>query len=469
MTRPTPPSSIDLPDIQEEARRAWSDIFLTTSLPVREAVAVATRDGADALTDEFYERMVQHRRGAAFLDQERVQTRLRASMRRWLVELFSTLDSEDLNHAISRQIEVGVVHARIRLPIDLITSGFRVLKKGIRRRIDFAPLDPQERSAALVYVSDLLHLADSLMTQAYLQDVQSVVRNDKAYRMITQKRSAAFEKTKQRAALSEWAETLFVNVLNRQTRPRPTLLRESEFGIWMHHKGRVMFESASADFQDLLASIDTMDTMLLPKLLDNPMGNANAETVIGSIKGSLELIRLKLNSLFDSISAQTEGFDEETQLLDRRYLPAILAREMQAHAATQRVFCLLLVEVNFPSLKGAEGTGMRARLLQTAVNHLVDCVRTTDHLFRFDDQRFLVVAVETSRGRAAELANRIMELLRHSLQSANHQGSWKPISPGVAIGVAEYDRHPDYQWLIQRVENALAQAGQAPRSRIAYG
>jgi len=458
----------DHAEAEEEALRAWRDLFAVTPLSVREAVAVAARDGADVLSDEFYERMLQHRRALAFLDQERVQTRLRASMRRWLIELFSTLDEDDLAQAIPRQIEVGVMHARIRLPIDLITAGFRVLKKGLRRRIDFTALDAHERNLALIYVSDLLHLVDSLMTQAYLRDAQNVVRNDEAYRLVTQKRSASHERAKQRAALSEWAETLLIQALHRQPGAALGRLRDSEFGVWMHHKGRVMFESLP-DYQELLDSIDTMDNVLLPKLLQKPMPDASLDTVIGSVKGSLDLIRLKLNGLFEAISSPDEGLDEETQLLDRRYLPAILAREMQAHASNQRVFCLLLVDVSFPGLKGFETAGMRGRLLQAAVNTLVDCVRTTDHLFRFDEHRFLVVAVETSRGKAGELGNRIMEQLRHALQSGNHLGSWKPVTPGVAVGVAEYDRHPDYQWLVQRVENALAQANQTPKTRIAYG
>lgn len=458
----------DFAEAEAEAFRAWMDLFTVTPLSVREAIAVAARDGADALADEFYERMMLRTRAHAFLDQESVQTRLRASMRRWLIELFATLDEDDLIKAIPRQIEVGVMHARIRLPIDLITAGFRVLKKGLRRRIDFTALDSHERYQALMYVSDLLHLVDSLMTQAYLRDAQEVVRNDEAYRRVTRKRSAAYERAKQRAALSEWAEGLLIDMLHQRPGIVPQRLRDSEFGVWMHHKGRVMFESLP-DYQDLLTSIDTLDNVLLPKLMSDTTSEGFHEAVIGSVKGSLDLIRLKLNGLFEAITNPDEGLDEETQLLDRRYLPAILAREMQAHANNQLVFCLLLVNISFPSLKGLETAGMRARLLQAAVNTLQDCVRTTDHVFRFDEHRFLVIAVETSRGKAGELGNRIMEELRHALQSGHHQGTWKPVTPGVAVGVAEYDRHPDYQWLIQRAENALAQALQASRSRLAYG
>ena len=44
-----------------------------------------------------------------------------------MTELFATLDDTAIGAAIQRQIEVGIVHARIRLPIDLIPAGIRVL------------------------------------------------------------------------------------------------------------------------------------------------------------------------------------------------------------------------------------------------------------------------------------------------------------------------------------------------------
>ena len=47
--------------------------------------------------------------------------------------------------------------------------------------------------------------------------------------------------------------------------------------------------------------------------------------------------------------------------------------------------------------------------------------------------------------------------------AGNVQGSWTPVNPNVFIGVAEYDRHPDYQYFIQRAETALAEASMAKR------
>ena len=71
-----------------EAVRAWQDLLAVTPTNVRHAVADVVRDGAETLTEEFYDRMMRSERATPFLDQERVQKRLRASLQRWMTELF---------------------------------------------------------------------------------------------------------------------------------------------------------------------------------------------------------------------------------------------------------------------------------------------------------------------------------------------------------------------------------------------
>ena len=77
-----------------------------------------------------------------------------------------------------------------------------------------------------------------------------------------------------------------------------------------------------------------------------------------------------------------------------------------------------------------------------------------------------MIAVECDRAKATALANAITEELRNALQAGNVQGSWTPVQSSIAIGIAEYDRHPDYQHLIQRAEAALAEASTSSRARI---
>jgi diguanylate cyclase len=454
--------------LEQEAIRAWSELFKVTRQPVREVVSQLVRDGAEVLADEFYQRMMADPRATRFLDQERVQTRLRGSMRRWMVELFGTLIEDEISGSIRRQIEVGVVHARIRLPIDLISAGIRVLKRGIRRRIDFAPLDQSDRLVALIYVSDLLHLADSLMNLGYLRNTQDVVRNDEAYRLVAQRKSSTVELTRQRAALSEWAEALLLSVWDTTGGTTPAPLRETTFGIWIHHKGPVLF-GQSDEFKELRDSIDIMDQQLLPRLRASMGDRERLESTIGTFRKLLDMIRFRMNELFAGIALRDEGLDTETQLPDRQYLPAILSRTMQSHLESGRPCSLLLIQIGIPDASEHLRSGLRARLMHTGAHVLSACVRTTDHVFRFADCQFMVVAIETSLQAANQLAGQITEQLRHTLQSVYVNGSITPASPTVQIGVCEYDRHPDYQYFIQRCVEALATSELRSRGRRAAG
>lgn len=98
---------------------------------------------------------------------------------------------------------------------------------------------------------------------------------------------------------------------------------------------------------------------------------------------------------------------------------------------------------------------------------VAECTRTADHLFRYDEHRLLLVAVECDRSEAGDLAASVAEKLRNAVNTGNVQGRWTPVSPNVCIGIAEYDRHPDYQYFIQRVETALSEASTARRNKIA--
>lgn len=450
--------------LEQEAMRAWRELFRVTRQPVREVVSQVVREGAEVLADEFYQRMMADPRATRFLDQDRVQSRLRGSMRRWLIELFGTLEEDGIGGSIRRQVEVGVMHARIRLPIDLVSAGFRALKRGIRRRIDFAPLDQSDRLIALLYVSDLMHLADSLMNLGYLRNTQDVVRNDEAYRLVAQRKSSTVELTRQRAALSEWAEALLLSVWDTGGSSDQAALRETPFGIWIHHKGPVLFGD-SEEFRELRDSIDIMDQQVLPRFRSARGDRERLESTIGTFRKLLDMIRFRMNELFAGVSLRDEGLDIETQLPDRQYLPAILARTMQSHLESGRPCCLLLVEIGLPDVVDHHRAGLRARLMHTAAHVLSDSVRTTDHVFRFADTQFMVIAIETSLLAARQLASLINEQLRHALQSIYINGSITPASPTVQVGVCEYDRHPDYQYFIQRCEEALAKSDLRPRGR----
>lgn len=450
--------------LNEESLTAWSDLRAGTPENVRTAVADLAHVGAVELTDGFYEYMLSHSVGSMFLDLQLVDKRLRKSMEQWLDALFSTeVSAQDALHL---QATVGKVHARIRVPMELIQSGLRILKQSIHQRLDRSGLDELVRAHAKEYVSDMFCLAGGAMTLAYLASAQEALRNEVSYRLVTQKKSASFERVRQRAALSEWAETAFLSAWSRSSKPL-SHLRESEFGVWMHHKGSVLFGDAP-DLKVIFELIADLDTRLLPVLQSHPVDDGVFESAIEAVRQRLGLIRLKLGDLFDQLSAQQEGLDIDTQLPDRRYLPAILSNELRTHLDEDKTCSLLIIDIDLAGPEGQIDAGARGRLLRSVATVITDCAHTGDQLFRFDEHRFLLIAVECDATCAARMAHRVAEEVSAALQAFNRQGHWTPIQTGVCIGVAEYDRHPDYMYFLQRAEAALQVAKAQGPDQVAF-
>lgn len=441
----------------QEAVLAWQGILQATPPHVRSAVQRSVEAHGEALATEFYEHLLSSARSGQFLDNELIQNRLRHSMRHWLIELFSVSMPDELPAAVDRQIAIGAMHARIRLPIDLIPMGVRVLKRSVRRDLAQSALTAPESVLAQLFVSDLLHLADGLMSQAYFHDVQLMAHRDEAYKAITQRRSASYERTRQRAALSEWAEEVFMSGWAHGQARMPSHLRDSEFGVWLHHKGVVLFGD-SPEMGALIESIDLMDSTLLPRLMEGVHDRQRASASMVAIKALLDLIRMQLSDLFEHILSHDDGFDEETHLPDRRFVPVVLSTEMVKHTQGHLNCGLLMIEIGTPTLNAMDSTGSRQRLMEKAANILQRQIRSCDHLFRYDDNRFLLLAVESPDSRVRALAEGLHAELRNAIQAANVQGSWTPVPTDVAIGVALYDHHPDYRYFVQRAEAALAQA-----------
>lgn len=438
-----------------EAYKAWQDILRTVHRRVRLEVVTVIRTGVEQLTQDFYDRMLADERAHAFLQPDQVQTRLKRMLQHWIVELFSANAEGEIVQAIRRQVDVGVMHARIRLPADLISSGIRVVRRQIRRRIEFAALDHVERIVANTLVSDLLHLADGLMIQAYIRDIEDVSRKDEAYRQILQTTNLTHEHSRQRAVLAEWVETLMMAVWEG-TRPLPRL-RESAFGVWLHHKGAILFENMCG-LEDLRLAVQVLDQNLLPRLESVEQDASGRSALFGAVKENISIIRLHISESFERMQASDSGLDAETQMADRRYLPAVLGRVIQAHRDNGRTFTLTLINVAARVPEGRIQNHAQRRLMQVAAHHVIDGLRSTDHVFRYGDTQCLVIAIETPKTKAQQLAIALRERLIHGLQSTSVNGMVSPMMPSIEVGIAEYDGHPDYHYLLQRVESALRDA-----------
>ncbi len=433
-----------------------------TPAACRETVARVAEQECAALATGFYDGMLGHPTAAKFLNHETVHKRLHGSMQRWIKEIYA--DPQTSPAAIvAHQRHVGEVHARIQLPIHLVARGARQLKHALFDRLATAFADPQALRIALAYTGQLMDLALELMTEAYMSNSQRGARTDEAYRLFSLGQNMSTERERQRSAVLEWGqEVLFT--LHRPARPvvLPSL-GTSEFGLWFNHKAAAMFEGAS-ELSQIVEIMRRVDDTVLPRLSVTAPQDDTTETLIRELQEELESLKYHLNTLFERQLEVENARDSLTRLLNRRFLPPVMNREIHLSNTRQHGFALLLIDVDhFKRINDEHGHDAGDLVLQQASTLIMDCVRNGDFVFRYGGEELLVILVEISH----DVALRIAEAIRHRFEQQEFMiGQGRHLHATVSIGLAMYDGHPDPKYHIKRADEAMYEAKQTGRNRV---
>lgn len=461
---PAPSDATSSASRLSDAGQAIVELLERTPADLREAVAKVADAHAEALASEFYQVMLGDPDAAQFLGHELVSRRLRASMQAWLKQLFEGLSARRVEFLVARELEVGEVHARIRLPIALMQAGTRVLCDGLRRRVLDLGLPTERALLAHVYIGDLMYLAEGIMLGAYIRDVRKGAQALEAYRHVAMSHDIGLERERQRAALSDWANELLFAAHSPNKMGRLPKLAESEFGLWFNHKAQILLDGAS-DIDIIGDVIQQVDSVLLPKLIYSATLQAPAEPVLDELRRQLEFIRYLLGDLFDRLSSHNSGRDALTGLLSRRHLAAVIESTRNEHQRRGKPFGLAFVHLDELRAELLETDGRNA-LLQQFAAILLESSRSSDQLFRYDDENFLVVMVEADESAIMGSAQVVRERVFAHRFVLRQNASLRLTT---SIGIATFDGHPDYAHLLRRAECAAIAAAAEGGNRVRLG
>ncbi|TIC85358.1 diguanylate cyclase [Crenobacter intestini] len=452
----------DVPTNPHYTREEWLRLIGETPPPLRALIRALAETHRAALADHFYRHMLATDEGRQFLDHDTVNTRLRHSMQHWLVELFRCDGEADIDAAIAHQRHVGEVHARIHLPVHLMTRGARQLRQQLYRLLAAQDLPRQALTRAHAYVCETIDLAMELMNAAYTRSTARQTRTEEAYRHYALGQNLSLERERQRASLLDWSQNVLFSLhLHDASAPLPSLGR-SEFGMWLSHKAEVIFER-SDELEQIEAQLERVDSIVLPRL--QQAADAGQRRLRSrELQETLDEIHFLLGTLFDRHVEVENGRDALTRLLNRRFLPAVLSREIQLHQRSQQQFGVLLIDLDhFKAINDTHGHEGGDRVLQQAAQLITACVRAGDFVFRYGGEEVLVVLVELGH----DDLMRIAETLRGRFEAqAFTVTNGLEIRVSVSIGVALHDGHPDYQYLIGRADDALYRAKRGGRNRV---
>lgn len=439
----------------------WRGSLLEAGPEAAQVLAALADTDAAAMAVHFYQVMMDDTRAARLLSHEQVRTRLQPAMQRWVTGLLRATP-DDVDGLIAAQRVIGDVHARVGIPVDLVTRGTRVLKQRLFQSIATQAGHGEAAHAAVASLTASFDIALEGMTLAYSNARERSSRTDAAYRLFSLVQNVGTERERQRALLLDWENTLLYALASQCDTAGLQPLAGSEFGLWFTHKGVPSF-GESAETRQICGLIEEVDRALQQALRGENDARMRA-VQLQDIRGRVSQIRNLLGMLFERIGELDAGCDALTNLLNRRFLPTVLRREIELAARAQGSFAVLLLDLDhFKAINDEHGHEAGDRALQHVAGILGQFTRGSDYVFRYGGEEFVVVLVAVDEPQAMVIANSLCRRVAESPVALANGGS---LDVTASIGVAVHDGHPDYERVMARADAAMYQAKKRGRNRV---
>ena len=442
----------------------WRALIRQTSPDVHTILTGLSDDEIRHLVTVFYDYMLSHAESALFLNTEQVSTRLSGSMFDWLRSVLGSA-YEDLPLLLAKQREIGVVHARIGLPIDLVNRGARKLKEELYQLLKSkADYSVSLLSDAICFSSLAMDTALEAMTVSYSPSYQNSLHTQEQYRLQTIYDDVNVERERQIRSFTDWENQFIYNIATGLPSGDLVFLADSDFGMWFSHKGKHILGSGNllAEMESVIAEIDNRLTQALSN--QQQPGETERMSLLQDIRQLSAKIHFLLASMFEALVKQENGKDSLTQLLNRRSIPTIMRREISLALHSRRPFTLAMLDIDyFKQINDSYGHNTGDMTLKNVAAVIYEHIRSSDYVFRYGGEEFMILLVESDESQASI----ILETLRKKIAELRIAASMtESFSITVSIGVAEYDYHPDYKQLVDKADRALYLAKSHGRNRV---
>ncbi|MDX5536435.1 diguanylate cyclase, partial [Escherichia coli] len=126
------------------------------------------------------------------------------------------------------------------------------------------------------------------------------------------------------------------------------------------------------------------------------------------IRNTVSQIITLLRELFEEVSRHEVGMDVLTKLLNRRFLPTIFKREIAHANRTGTPLSVLIIDVDkFKEINDTWGHNTGDEILRKVSQAFYDNVRSSDYVFRYGGDEFIIVLTEASENETLRTAERI--------------------------------------------------------------
>lgn len=439
----------------------WQQNLIDAGPQAAQVLAALAKTDAIHMAVHFYQVMLEDKRASRMLSHEQVRTRLQPAMQRWVGDLLLATP-ENVEQLIASQRVIGDVHARVGIPVDLVSRGMRVLKQRLFQSIVAHSVHGDVTHKAIISLAASFDIALEGMTLAYSNARERSSRTDAAYRLFSLVQNVSTERERQRALLLDWENTLLYALASQADNSSFQPLQDSDFGLWFTHKGIPSF-GESPETQQICALISDVD-QTLQQILVIALDPQSRSHQLQEVRGRVSQIRALLGMLFERIGELDAGRDSLTSLLNRRFLPTVLRREIELSEKSSNSFAVLLLDLDhFKAINDQHGHESGDRALQHVAAVLSQFTRGSDYVFRYGGEEFVVVLVAVAERQALVIADGLCKRISDSPVTL---ADGQKLDVTASIGIAVHDGHPDYERVMSRADAAMYQAKKQGRNRV---
>ncbi|WP_168200020.1 GGDEF domain-containing protein [Acetobacter vaccinii] len=440
-----------LPDMQ------WKEIIKNTAPKIRDGLRTIVDESGGDCVNVFYESLLQHKYAAQFLDKKMIEDRLRVDLLLWMKSLFS-VQEEDIDALCDFQRKVGAVHAKLEIPTHLVVYGLYTIKQRLFDCIvKFFP-EQDDRLTAISYVSSMTDFSLKFISQSYDTDLRKKIESDEAFRMVSLGQDLNYEKEIQKTTFFDWCTHALFCLCENEVY-KVTKLTESQFGLWMSHKGQALFKGTNeySLIKDKIRQID----LLVEGMQD---GSVDTMVLTADLKKNVSEFNFLINRAFHSIESIQNGLDPLTKMLNRRFLDTVIQNEISFSIANDKKFSLVMLDIDhFKNINDSRGHLVGDEVLRFVADIIMKSLRANDFVFRYGGEEFLIVLTEASSEEARKCAERIRTDVAATpiFLSDNDK-----VSVTLSGGVSTFDEQTRTKVIINQADQALYQAKRQGRNRI---
>ncbi len=429
-------------------------------------IATLVEPEAREIAEHFYRRMLNNDLAIKFLNHEEVKMRLHAKMTEWIIDLFQIkVGDAAIDKYIETQIQVGNVHARIGLPISLVSYGMSLIKDYICILLINSDFPREKLSYAIMLTNGLLDSAHALINESYIGNTVVGEKNAQSFRLHVSGHNLAFDCERLRTSLLDWLRGVLMALHQDVTdlEAIPTILY-SDFGLWITHKGKLILDNRG-ELSNLLICIDDIDK-IMRQLIECKKNHLSFTLEMNKLSQYVSQAIWLLGNISKEIVEIDSGRDVLTKLFNRRYLETVMRHEVEFSIKYGLRFAMVYVDIDhFKAVNDQYGHENGDIILTGLADLLLQKVRTSDFIFRMGGEEFLIVISDIKEKDAMRIAEEIRSAVEnHCFRLTDDTILMLTVSLGVSI----HDGHPDYSKTMNKADAALYQSKNSGRNKISY-